>query len=122
MTGCEGYVESAGVGLVAGLYAAAEARGQSLPPPPPTTALGSLLGHITGGHIETIEKGRRSFQPMNINFGLFPPLADPPTKKTDGTRLRGNEKTIAKKQAISRRALSDLEIWIAEHLRFPAAA
>jgi len=59
---------------------------------------------------------------MNINFGLFPPLAQPPTKKADGTRLRGNEKTVAKKQAISRRALSDLEHWIAEHLRFPAAA
>ena len=122
MTGCEGYVESAGIGLITGLYAAADARRQSLPQPPPTTALGSLLGHITGGHIETIEKGGRSFQPMNINFGLFPPLAQPPTKKADGTRLRGNEKTVAKKQAISRRALSDLERWIAEHLRLPAAA
>jgi methylenetetrahydrofolate--tRNA-(uracil-5-)-methyltransferase len=108
--------------LVAGLYAAADARGQSLPAPPPTTALGSLLGHITAGHIETIEKGNRSFQPMNINFGLFPPLTHSPTKKADGTRLRGNEKTVARKQAISRRALSDLERWIAEHLRFPAAA
>src|ERR1700748_1548704 len=57
MTGCEGYVESAGIGLIAGLYAAADARSQSLAPPPPTTALGSLLGHITGGHIETIEAG-----------------------------------------------------------------
>ena len=81
MTGCEGYVESASVGLMAGLYAAADARGLSLAPPPATTALGSLLGHITGGHIETIDAGPRSFQPMNINFGLFPPLANPPTKK-----------------------------------------
>ena len=87
MTGCEGYVESASVGLIAGLYAAADARRQSLEPPPATTALGSLLGHITGGHIETIEAGTRSFQPMNINFGLFPPLASVPTKKADGTRL-----------------------------------
>ncbi len=122
MTGCEGYVESASVGLIAGLYAAAEARGTSLAPPPGTTALGALLGHITGGHIETIEPGSRSFQPMNINFGLFPPLASPPTKKADGSRLRGNEKTVAKKQAMSGRALADLDRWIADHLRVPAAA
>jgi methylenetetrahydrofolate--tRNA-(uracil-5-)-methyltransferase len=122
MTGCEGYVESASVGLIAGLYAAADARGETLASPPATTALGSLLGHITGGHIETIEPGTRSFQPMNINFGLFPPLASPPTKKPDGTRLRGNEKTVAKKQAMSALALADLDRWIADHLRIAAAA
>ena len=122
MTGCEGYVESASIGLIAGLFAAANTRGAELAPPPPTTALGSLLGHITGGHIETIEPGARSFQPMNINFGLFPPLASPPTKKPDGSRLRGNEKTVAKKQAIGARALADLDRWIADHLRIPAAA
>jgi methylenetetrahydrofolate--tRNA-(uracil-5-)-methyltransferase len=122
MTGCEGYVESASIGLIAGLSAAADARGRVLSPPPPTTALGSLLGHITGGHLETIEPGGRSFQPMNINFGLFPPLASPPTRKPDGSRLRGNEKTVAKKQAISARALADLDRWIGEHLRVPAAA
>ena len=122
MTGCEGYVESAGIGLIAGLYAAADAQGKQLEPPPSTTALGSLLGHITGGHIETIDAGGRSFQPMNINFGLFPPLAQVPTRKADGTRLRGNEKTVAKKQAISARALADLDRWIAENLRIAAAA
>lgn len=122
MTGCEGYVESAGVGLLAGLFAAADATQNQIAPPPPTTALGALLGHITGGHIETIDAGPRSFQPMNINFGLFPPLASPPTKKPDGTRLRGNEKTIAKKQAISARALSDMDRWIAETLRVSDAA
>ncbi|MDI3559812.1 methylenetetrahydrofolate--tRNA-(uracil(54)-C(5))-methyltransferase (FADH(2)-oxidizing) TrmFO [Bradyrhizobium sp. Arg816] len=122
MTGCEGYVESASVGLIAGLYAAADARGETLASPPATTALGSLLGHITGGHIETIEPGARSFQPMNINFGLFPPLANAPTKKPDGTRLRGNEKTVAKKQAMSALALADLDRWIADHLRIAAAA
>ena len=122
MTGCEGYVESAGVGLLAGLFAAADARRHAIMPPPPTTALGALLGHITGGHIETIDAGPRSFQPMNINFGLFPPLASPPTKKPDGTRLRGNEKTIAKKQAISARALSDLDRWIADTLHVAHAA
>lgn len=122
MTGCEGYVESASVGLIAGLYAAADARGETLASPPGTTALGSLLGHITGGHIETIEPGARSFQPMNINFGLFPPLAAAPTKKPDGTRLRGNEKTVAKKQAMSALALADLDRWITDHLRIAAAA
>src|SRR5436309_1621045 len=122
MTGCEGYVESAAIGLIAGLYAAADARSQSLAPPPATSALGALLGHITGGHIETIQPGARSFQPMNINFGLFPPLAAAPTRKPDGTRLRGNEKTLAKKQALSARALADLDRWIAEHLRVQAAA
>ena len=122
MTGCEGYVESASIGLIAGLYAAANTQETSLAPPPPTSALGALLGHITGGHLETIEPGGRSFQPMNINFGLFPPLASVPTKKPDGTRLRGNEKTIAKKQALSARALADLDRWIADHLRIPRAA
>ena len=122
MTGCEGYVESAAIGLIAGLYAAFDARSKGLPPPPATTALGSLLGHITGGHIETIDAGPRSFQPMNINFGLFPPLAHPPTRKPDGSRLRGNEKTIAKKQALSACALNDLDRWIADNLRIPAAA
>ena len=122
MTGCEGYVESAGIGLLAGLFAAANARQNDIAPPPPTTALGALLGHITGGHIETIDAGPRSFQPMNINFGLFPPLASAPTKKPDGTRLRGNEKTVAKKQAISARALSDMDRWIADTLRVSDAA
>jgi methylenetetrahydrofolate--tRNA-(uracil-5-)-methyltransferase len=122
MTGCEGYVESASIGLIAGLYAAADALGKRLSPPPATTALGSLLNHITGGHIETIEQGGRSFQPMNINFGLFPPLAEAPRRKADGTRLRGNERTIARKQAISARALSDLDRWIADNLRIAAAA
>ncbi len=122
ITGCEGYVESAGIGLIAGLYAAADARSVHLAPPPATTALGSLLSHITGGHIEAVESGGRSFQPMNINFGLFPPLAQVPSKKPDGSRLRGNEKTVAKKQALSARALSDLDRWISDHLRIAAAA
>jgi len=122
ITGCEGYVESASVGLMAGLCAAANALGQSLAPPPPTTAHGALLNHITGGHIETVDAGPRSFQPMNINFGLFPPLTNPPTRKADGTRLRGNEKSIAKKQALSARALADLDGWIADNLRLAQAA
>src|SRR5262245_59356409 len=89
ITGCEGYVESAAIGLLAGRFAAAERRGEPLSLPPPTTAHGALLGHITGGHVETIDAGPRSFQPMNINFGLFPPLERAPTKGPGGERLRG---------------------------------
>lgn len=121
MTGCEGYVESAGIGLLAGLFAAADAQTRAIAPPPATTALGALLGHITGGHIETIDAGTRSFQPMNVNFGLFPPLAKVPNKKEDGTRLRGSEKTIAKKQALTARALADLDAWRASQMQSEAA-
>jgi methylenetetrahydrofolate--tRNA-(uracil-5-)-methyltransferase len=117
ITGCEGYVESAAIGLLAGRFAAAERLGEEPTLPPPTTAHGALLAHITGGHVETIDAGPRSFQPMNINFGLFPPLASAPTRAEDGTRLRGTAKTVAKKQAISRRALADLDQWLAEATR-----
>ena len=113
ITGCEGYVESAAIGLLAGRFAAAERLRTFLAPPPPTTAHGALLAHITGGHIETIDAGPRSYQPMNINFGLFPPLAKSPTRAADGSRLRGTAKTLARKAAISRRALGDLALWIA---------
>jgi methylenetetrahydrofolate--tRNA-(uracil-5-)-methyltransferase len=118
ITGCEGYVESAAIGLLAGRFAAAERLAQPLTPPPPTTAHGALLGHITGGHIESVDAGPRSYQPMNINFGLFPPLVRSPTRAEDGTRLRGTAKTLAKKRAISRRALGDLALWLAgrEHV------
>jgi methylenetetrahydrofolate--tRNA-(uracil-5-)-methyltransferase len=101
ITGCEGYVESAAIGLLAGRFAAAERLGERPRLPPPTTAHGALLGHITGGHVETIDFGARSFQPMNVNFGLFPPLA--------GKTARG-----AQKQALCARALADLEVWIGE--------
>ena len=111
ITGCEGYVESAAIGLLAGRYAAAEMRGEALPAPPPTTAIGALLNHITGGHIGSIDAGPRSYQPMNINFGLFPPLASA-LKHDDGLRLRGVEKALAKKRALACRALVDLEHWI----------
>ncbi|MBY8820694.1 methylenetetrahydrofolate--tRNA-(uracil(54)-C(5))-methyltransferase (FADH(2)-oxidizing) TrmFO [Sphingomonas colocasiae] len=78
ITGCEGYVESSAVGLLAGRFAAAELSGATLAPPPATTALGALLGHITGG--AAID----DYQPMNVNFGLFPPLAlERKTKKAD---------------------------------------
>jgi methylenetetrahydrofolate--tRNA-(uracil-5-)-methyltransferase len=125
ITGCEGYVESAAIGLLAGRFAAAERRGERLAAPPATTAHGALLGHITGGHIggdkyETIDAGPRSFQPMNVNFGLFPPLARVPNKGPDGERLRGTAKTIAKKRALTSRALADLERWIAGEIMLAA--
>jgi methylenetetrahydrofolate--tRNA-(uracil-5-)-methyltransferase len=98
ITGCEGYVESAAIGLLAGRFAAAERRSEAQQIPPPTTAHGALLAHITGGHVEAPDTGTRSFQPMNVNFGLFPPLPA-------GTR-RGD-----RKKALSERALADLERW-----------
>ena len=120
ITGCEGYVESAAMGLLAGRFAAAERLGTDPMPPPPTTAHGALLAHITGGHIETIDAGPRSFQPMNVNFGLFPPLARTPTKGVDGSRLRGSAKAEAKKRALCARALHDLGNWLSG--RLPIAA
>jgi methylenetetrahydrofolate--tRNA-(uracil-5-)-methyltransferase len=119
ITGCEGYVESAAIGLLAGRFAAAEHLGENMIPPPATTAHGALLAHITGGHIETIDAGPRSFQPMNVNFGLFPPLRRAPTRDANG-RLRGPAKTAAKKHALCTRALDDLENWLSG--RLPLAA
>src|SRR5271169_571292 len=120
ITGCEGYVESAAIGLLAGRFAAAERLGDRLFVPPPCTAHGALLGHITGGHVETIDAGPSSFQPMNVNFGLFPPLAQAPTRDADGHRLRGPAKAAAKKRALCARALNDLDAWLAGAL--PIAA
>ena len=112
ITGCEGYVESAAIGLIAGRMAAGERLGLEMAPPPHTTAIGALLNHITGGHIETIDAGPRSFQPMNVNFGLFPPMDFTP-KAPDGKKLRGPEKAVAKKRAMSERAETDLRMWLA---------
>ncbi len=78
-------------------------------PPPPTTAFGAILGHITGGHLSQDESGKRSFQPMNVNFGLFPPAAP----AIAGKRLSHAEKGLARKRAITSRALADLETWLA---------
>jgi methylenetetrahydrofolate--tRNA-(uracil-5-)-methyltransferase len=92
MTGVEGYIESAATGLLAGINAARLLAGKDLVVPPPATALGALLRYIT-------DRGRKNFQPMNINFGLLPPLAN---------RLRGKDK----KEAMARRALETLDTWI----------
>ncbi len=113
ITGCEGYVESAAIGLIAGRFASSERLEFSLSSPPATTALGALLNHITGGHVEAIDGATLSFQPMNVNFGLFPPLDISP-KGPDGKRLRGAEKAKAKKQSLSDRARRDFEPWLNE--------
>jgi methylenetetrahydrofolate--tRNA-(uracil-5-)-methyltransferase len=120
ITGCEGYIESAAIGLLAGRFAAAERLGEAAIPPPPTTAHGALLGHITGGHIETIDAGPRSYQPMNVNFGLFPPFSRAHVTGPGGKKLRGADKTADKKRALCLRALYDLESWLAGAV--PAAA
>jgi len=111
ITGCEGYVESAAIGLLAGRFAAAEQHAEQPKAPPPTTAHGALLAHITGGHVETIDAGPRSFQPMNVNFGLFPPLAKSPGRGAGGERLRGAAKAMLRRRALTQRALIDLDVW-----------
>ena len=111
VTGVEGYVESAAVGLLAGRFAAAERLGRPIAPPPATTALGALIGHITGGHVEA---GKGSFQPMNINYGLLPPLeAAGPKRREDGSRIGAKERGRNKKLAMGERALADLDAWVA---------
>ena len=101
MTGVVGYVESAAIGLLAGRFAAAERLSARAPPPPRTTALGALLAHITG------DADARTFQPMNVNYGLLPDIAPTPG-------VKGKERGRAKKQAQSRRALHDLDAWLAD--------
>ncbi|MGZ8336867.1 MAG: methylenetetrahydrofolate--tRNA-(uracil(54)-C(5))-methyltransferase (FADH(2)-oxidizing) TrmFO, partial [Allosphingosinicella sp.] len=100
ITGCEGYVESAAIGLLAGRFAAAELSGEAIVPPPITTALGALLGHITGG------ADAASYQPMNVNFGLFPPI--------EGRMKKANRKLL-----YTSRAKADLERWMANPVALP---
>jgi methylenetetrahydrofolate--tRNA-(uracil-5-)-methyltransferase len=100
ITGCEGYVESAAIGLAAGLMAANELSGQPWQSPPRTTALGALLSHITG------DADAETYQPMNVNFGLFPPLLDVKKK--------------ARKEAYTERAKADLASWLGAAALQPA--
>ena len=99
ITGCEGYVESASVGLMVGRFAAAECLGQENSIPPRNTAVGSLLAHITG------EANPETFQPMNINFGLMPTMD---VRNERGKRVKG----IEKKKAMAARALDDMGAWL----------
>ncbi|HZJ11403.1 MAG TPA: methylenetetrahydrofolate--tRNA-(uracil(54)-C(5))-methyltransferase (FADH(2)-oxidizing) TrmFO [Methyloceanibacter sp.] len=110
ITGVEGYVESAAIGLIAGRFAASERLGLAPCAPPPTTALGALLSHITGGHLSADGDGSaRSFQPMNVNFGLFPPIVASSSPRGKGPR---SSKGFEKKRAIAARALADLDRWL----------
>ncbi|MEZ5838942.1 MAG: methylenetetrahydrofolate--tRNA-(uracil(54)-C(5))-methyltransferase (FADH(2)-oxidizing) TrmFO [Hyphomicrobiales bacterium] len=119
ITGCEGYVESAAVGLMAGRFAAAERLGREPLAPPETSAMGAILAHITGGHLVDQNGGARSFQPMNINFGLFPPVE---VKRPEGVkRFRGKAKSITKKEAMAVRALADIEDWLTASAALGAA-
>jgi methylenetetrahydrofolate--tRNA-(uracil-5-)-methyltransferase len=108
ITGVEGYVESAAMGLMAGRLAAAERLGQTLSPPPLTTALGALVEHITGGHL-----AGGKFQPMNINYGLLPPM-EAPKVEADGRKIPNKDRGRAKKRLMSLRALADLDAWLAK--------
>ncbi len=100
VTGVEGYVESAAIGLLAGRFAAAERAGRAALPPPATTAMGALLAHVTGGHLAR----PGTFQPMNVNFGLFPEIAfNPPP--------RGVDRGKARKRLLAERALADFDAW-----------
>jgi len=111
ITGCEGYVESASIGLIAGRMAAAQRLGLEIPQLPKTTAIGALLNHITGG------ANAETFQPMNVNFGLFPPLEKEDATqeyvnkhgKTKRIKLKGTDR----KKAYTSRALRDQAEWLA---------
>ena len=105
VTGVEGYVESAAMGLLTGRLAAAQALGRDLSAPPPETAMGALVEHITGGHLEGSK-----FQPMNINYGLLPPLEAPKVDE-DGKRIHPKERGRAKKRLQSIRAMESLKAW-----------
>lgn len=102
ITGCEGYVESAAVGLMVGRFAALEKLGQSIFTPPPETAMGAILNHITGGG------NADTFQPMNVNFGLFPPME---SEKEQLEGIKGKEKGRARKKLMAQRALQKMEQW-----------
>ena len=110
ITGVEGYVESAAIGLLAGRMAAAERLGRQAETPPPTTALGALIAHVTGGHLDA---GTGSFQPMNINYGLLPPM-DQPKFDHQGRKLPPQDRGRARKRLMSVRALQDLDAWLAQ--------
>ena len=107
--GVEGYVESAALGLITGRMAAAQARGETIDMPALTTAFGALVEHVTGGFMSG---PKAKFQPMNVNFGLFPPIeGEIKYPKVNGKRLRGKDKTRYRKSLLAKRALEDIKPW-----------
>ncbi len=111
ITGVEGYLESAAIGLLAGRFAVAQALGETPHLPPPTSALGALHRHITGGHLSEGAGSKKAFQPMNVNFGLFPEI-ETPTHDAEGKRIKGKEKGRARKRALAARALESVRSWV----------
>jgi len=103
ITGCEGYIESASVGLMTGRFAAAQRLGHDITMPDGTTAMGALLHHITGGG------NADTFQPMNVNFGLFPPLEE--NQEGDLKSYKGKERGRARKKVMAQRALKNILNW-----------
>ena len=110
ITGVEGYVESGAMGLLAGRYLAAQILGKQLSPPPIVTAFGALINHITGGHIEGAGTAK-SFQPMNVNFGIMPPL-EHKKHEIEGRMVKIKRKD--RKPLKSKRALDALACWLDE--------
>lgn len=115
VTGVEGYVESAAMGGLAGRLMAAEAKGGLVAPPPPTTAHGALVSHITGA------ADAKHFQPMNVNFGLITPM-EAPRKDAEGNRIRGKARGLAKKKLMAAKALEDYQVWLADNKQLDPAA
>jgi len=113
ITGVEGYLESAATGLLAGRFAALQALGSDVQSalPPETSALGALHRHITGGHLSDGAGSKNAFQPMNVNFGLFP-FIETPKVDADGNKIKGKEKGFARKRALCARALADVDAWL----------
>ena len=107
VTGVEGYVESAAMGLLTGRLAAAQALGKPLEAPPAETAIGALVEHITGGHLDGAK-----FQPMNINYGLLPPL-EAPRQDAEGRKIHPKDRGRAKKRLQSVRAIEAMKAWAA---------
>jgi len=117
ITGVEGYVESAAIGLLCGRFAAGDLIGNKFVAPPLQTALGALLNHITQGHqdhgnqaVAIAKSSARAFQPMNVNFGLFPEMKAPRTDE-NGKRVKGKERGRLKKQLMCNRALEVMAQW-----------
>ena len=105
------------MGLMAGRMAAAELNGTPLPAPPPATAHGALISHISGGHLSdetgNMTSKARSFQPMNVNFGLFPEVEVP--RDENGKRPRGKAKKPARQLAYTTRAKTEFTAWLSAH-------
>jgi methylenetetrahydrofolate--tRNA-(uracil-5-)-methyltransferase len=118
ITGCEGYVESAAIGLLAARFAAADMLGRAPVLPPLTTAHGAILAHVTG-RLGVPGESASDFQPMNVNFGLFPPIEDP-VPEAGAAIPKGKARGVARKRALSHRALRDFGAWLGATQRLAA--